>query len=223
MISDTHFESNPLRKFPPADLYLCAGDIGSPLEKHKLVDFFGSLEAELVIWVPGNHEYHGFNLDSAKVAMREIAELAGVTLLDRDSIEYRGLKIYGATLWSLSNHPDNSDLRYIEGFDNPTRNQLHCEDLEFLLSAPDGSLIVFHHSPSYHGLNPAYQGDPRNCIYASRLERYLRKRSWTWVFGHTHHPTNFQLGQCLLFSNPVGHLLENLQPWQNPSLEIKFP
>ncbi len=120
LLSDLHLESNPHFKpvpLPGADLLVLAGDIGSYQQGSQLTslgiaDFglarFSPLPLARggagwptpVLFLPGNHEYDGFDFDATRLRLRETCERLGMVWLERESVVLAGVRFVGSTLWS---------------------------------------------------------------------------------------------------------------------------
>jgi predicted phosphodiesterase len=117
LLSDLHLEANPgfvPVPAPGADLLVLAGDVGSyQVRKDGSVmdepdwglQRFSPLSAYAgwpvpVVFVPGNHEYDGLDLDEAHARLRATCERLGIVWLERESLVFEGVRLLGTTLWS---------------------------------------------------------------------------------------------------------------------------
>jgi hypothetical protein len=111
LLSDLHLEVQPdVRPSPAsaADLLVLAGDIGSYQNNSRLADGdFGLTRFSPrqgwptpVLFVPGNHEYDGFDFDEAHTRLRDTCERLGITWLERESVVLGDIRFVGTTLWS---------------------------------------------------------------------------------------------------------------------------
>jgi hypothetical protein len=103
LISDLHLETEDFtpRPAPKADLLVLAGDIDSTWEGLAL---FADWPVP-VVFVPGNHEYDGRDIDEALAGLRDHCRQLGITLLERDSLivnapDGRRIRFLGTTRWS---------------------------------------------------------------------------------------------------------------------------
>ena len=98
VLSDIHLESGPYEM--PADLdcdiVVAAGDIG-PLE-HS-VPWLASL-GKPVVYVLGNHEYYGRDIDTAVAQAKALAQGTAVHILERESLVLNGVRFLGVTMWT---------------------------------------------------------------------------------------------------------------------------
>jgi len=117
LLSDLHLEAHPgwcATPAPRADLLVLAGDIGSYQRRQD-----GSVMSEPdwglrrfsplpqhggwpvpVLFVPGNHEYDGLDIDTAHTALRGTCEALGIRWLERETAVIDGVRFVGTTLWS---------------------------------------------------------------------------------------------------------------------------
>lgn len=117
LLSDLHLEQNPdfqAQPAPDADLLVLAGDIGSYQRGSQLSargeqDFglarFSPLPRGVgwpvpVVYVPGNHEYDGLDVDAAHARLRASCERLGIRWLERERWVLDGVRLLGTTLWS---------------------------------------------------------------------------------------------------------------------------
>jgi len=99
ILSDLHLEFSGWR--PPSgdeDVVVLAGDIsegrsGVPWARKYFRD-------TPVVYVPGNHEYYGRDMDELRGALRECGRNHDVHILDGDELILHGVRILGATLWT---------------------------------------------------------------------------------------------------------------------------
>jgi predicted phosphodiesterase len=127
LLSDLHLEVDPSFRpmpAPGADLLVLAGDIGgqgrgdgkgSRLgadDPFGLTRFSPALDnwPAPVLYVPGNHEYDGGDLDEIHASLKAECARLGITWLDREVMVIDGVRFFGATLWTdfaaLSQWPD---------------------------------------------------------------------------------------------------------------------
>jgi predicted phosphodiesterase len=124
LFSDLHLETDPhfyARIAADTDVVVLAGDIGSYQPGSRLEDDdfglarFSPMQADFpcpnVLFVPGNHEFDGFEFDEAYVRLRELCERLGITWLEREVLAIGNVRFAGTTLWSdfdafARNEPD---------------------------------------------------------------------------------------------------------------------
>jgi Icc-related predicted phosphoesterase len=131
LMSDLHLEVDPSfvpTAAPDADALILAGDIGgqgagdrkNPGSKLDPSDPFGFARFARwpvpVFYLPGNHEYDGGEWHSIHEKLKAASAAAGFIWLERESVEFQGVRVIGTTLWSdfeaLSQWPDNSPNAY---------------------------------------------------------------------------------------------------------------
>lgn len=233
--SDLHLEFPANREFlklhplvPLGDLLVLAGDIVpfALIDKHK--DFFNRLgnQFEQVYWLPGNHEYYGY--DASKKCGRLQEEIAGnVSLVNNVSILHQGVKLIFSTLWSNISPAHEweiersmNDFRVIRfgdfRFSAQRYNQLHAESLAFLKQeiedSKEGQILVFtHHCPTFMNYPVQYKGDLLNEAFAVELYDLIESSPIDyWVFGHHHTNTpEFAIGKTKLLTNQLGYVQRN--------------
>jgi Icc-related predicted phosphoesterase len=115
ILSDLHLDADPWS--PPevaADVVVLAGDVqdgGGGIAWAR--EQFPGLP---VLYVPGNHELYGGNLDLTPRLLREEARHHDVHLLDCGEIVIRGVRFLGCTLWAnlrlcAADHDDSPSMR----------------------------------------------------------------------------------------------------------------
>jgi Icc-related predicted phosphoesterase len=128
LLSDLHLEVDPTFQPTPAtgaDLLVLAGDIGGqgrgdgkgsrlgaddPFGLARFSPALGNWP-QPVLYVPGNHEYDGHDLDATQILLQRECVHLGITWLDREIKVFGNVRFIGATLWTdfeaLSQWPDD--------------------------------------------------------------------------------------------------------------------
>lgn len=103
ILSDLHLETEDFtpQPAPGADVLVLAGDVDSTWAG---LAHFANWPVP-VVYVPGNHEFDGRDIDVALNSLRERAQALGLTLLERDSCVLRApdgrrVRFVGTTRWS---------------------------------------------------------------------------------------------------------------------------
>ena len=117
LLSDLHLEANPdfvAEPAPGADMLVLAGDIGSyqlrrdgtamaepdwGLQRFSPLPSFGGWPVP-VVFVPGNHEYDGLDVDQTHAALRSACDRLGIEWLERRTLVRDGIRFLGTTLWT---------------------------------------------------------------------------------------------------------------------------
>lgn len=128
LMSDLHLEVDPAfvpTPAPDADALVLAGDIGGQgrgdgkgsrlaLDDAFVLKRFSPALGNWpvpVLYVPGNHEYDGGDLDATRAALKAECARLGIIWLDREVIVMEDVRFIGATLWTdfaaLSQWPDH--------------------------------------------------------------------------------------------------------------------
>lgn len=199
LLSDLHMEFGGFLPGPEEDIdvYVLAGDIdsGGALKTVKKILHHTWLSDELVIIIPGNHEFYG---DSFSGSEWNRDHLWG----DDDKTVF-----IATTLWS---DPDPSrayainDFYKIEGMTPEVMSKAHQEDKQYLfdtinLALKDGMekiVVVTHYLPSIECVAPGYKNSKFNSFFVSSTMEDIWQPSWNgkvvaWLYGHTHTPADF--------------------------------
>jgi predicted phosphohydrolase len=228
VLSDLHLEfcktsiDKYVNRIPETDVLVLAGDIGMPNKQHfsRFLQLC-SERHDMVIFVPGNHEYWSEKTDKQ---MDELCDKCGVIMLQNEMLSYLGIIFIGSTLWTNlltvntemsvpipTNDLNNmNDFVYIPGLNRQTWKQKHNLALDFITTTlneykKSKCIVITHHGPSIECIPPEYNGDILNGCYVSHLDYIFNKpQLHTWIFGHTHKSMCKKVGikkNTLLFAN----------------------
>ncbi len=253
ILSDLHleFEGNSIPPLAPgAEIVLFAGDL-APVHARRI----GMMaqrwdDARHVLFVPGNHEYYGSEIDRARRTLAEDCIAHGVTLLDPGAVTIGSTRFVGATLWTdfrLDGGPSaevwahldvsrglNDFLGAIRHGDSPftTRESArrHAADLAFIereleaaQDAGQNAVVLTHHAPSPICVRPQFAGDRLNAGFASDLDSLIRHyRPLMWIHGHMHARVEETVGRTRILANPAGYGAAEQADF-DPALVVDLP
>jgi Icc-related predicted phosphoesterase len=230
--SDLHLESHQgeqlydLHCTGNADLLVLAGDISEGLAGlHWALQQFQIP----VVYVPGNHEFHGHHRPTLLGQLRAASANTHVHLLDRDKVVIGGVRFLGTTLWtdySLFNDPKSAtafagsempdhQLILESGGRNPKflprhAMQEHAASVAWLreqLAQPFSgkTVVVTHHAPCARSIAPRFKNDVLSPAFSSNLPFDLFDVPHLWIHGHVHHSVDYLIGRCRVIANPLGY------------------
>jgi len=104
LISDLHMEGcvfHPSIDADAFDILVLLGDIDK--KERGIIWGRNTYPNKPIIYVPGNHEYYGYDFKLCMDDMRKAANDYGVIFLDGESASILGINFFGATLWSNFN------------------------------------------------------------------------------------------------------------------------
>ena len=107
VLSDLHLEHRRSWSLPEGspdfDVAIFAGDIAaSPREAVDILLTQPALAERPVVYVPGNHEFHGGEIEARLSEGRAAAAGTRVNLLDRETVVINGARFIGAVLRPIS-------------------------------------------------------------------------------------------------------------------------
>lgn len=230
VLSDLHLNNqNWQAPHAPADLVVLAGDIANGTAGlHWARQNF---EDTPIVYVSGNQEFYGHNADDLLAEMHVIARDLDIHFLEQEVLNFKGLRILGATLWTdynlfglearwlaITNRRKNApferkDILSDEGVVMPHKKTIWHDRTVAWLSKElsrefDGkTMVVTHHVPTIRGLPSRYRDDLSSAAFASNLD-HLFPLVDNWVCGHTHTASDFQVGRCRVVINPRGRTLD---------------
>jgi predicted phosphohydrolase len=246
--SDLHLEFSENKEFlrvnpiqPIGEILILAGDIVPfrEIDKHK--DFFDYLSHNFkkIYWVPGNHEYYGFDLADKCGTFNE-AIRHNLFLINNLSLAVGAIKFIFSSLWSRISEENAvaiqhqlNDFTRIKYKNNPLKvtdyNGYHKESLHFLerelsLSKHPKKVVVTHHVPTFKNYPIQYRNSPLNEAFATELESLMEKTTPAcWIYGHNHsNIPNFTIGKTELCSNQLGYVAYNEHLGFEPNKTITF-
>ena len=234
VVSDLHLESgNPIPELAAdADAIIVAGDL-APIKKQWLRRVAEAWTDARILYVPGNHEFYGTDIDRARKQLAEECARHGITLLDTDAIVIDDVHFIGATLWTdflldgVAHEPRAHRAALgISDFDGWIQHEKgtgrfttyesarrHAEERAFIEgeladAERDGATVVVitHHAPTPRSIAPGYLGDVLNPAFASNLERVIeRYQPALWIHGHMHNSVDVTPGATRVLCNPCGY------------------
>jgi predicted phosphodiesterase len=226
VLSDLHNEFGPADLRPvDADVIVLSGDID--VGKRGLEWAVKTLGPGPIIYVAGNHEYHGRAIPKLTHELTELGRELGVYFLERDGVVIDDVRFLGCCLWTdfgLRGQPHIDSLVAEETMTDFRRTRVspafrrvrardhklwHSESVAWLRSEmasdPVPTVVVTHHAFSARSL-AANERAPIDAAYASDLESlFLERRPHLWVHGHTHRCADYTLGETRIVSNPRGY------------------
>lgn len=209
------------------DVFILAGDI-LPIvhvNKPKYAHFFEDLATKFtnVLYVPGNHEYYGGDLND--IHMLKFSLPPFVTVLNNESIIIDGIKFLGGTMWTnlnngcptamISSKRMMNDYRAIskQGKFFTVEDWLieHEKFLTFLNSELDDkhtNIVISHHSPSPLTTHEYYKHCYHdNASFSTDMSKYMHLVKY-WFYGHMHGGYDIEIDGCQILTNPRGYPIE---------------
>lgn len=249
VMSDLHLEFGAINpKFhPDADILILAGDILvadhiqrghlSPRWKHvEAYDAFLNAAAEhfsRVIMIMGNHEHYNGKFWETPYHIRN--RYPWLVLLDNETVEIGGKKIWGGTLWTdmdrnpitaISANNGMNDFRVIRyskthHYTAYASVKEHDKALASLKLA-DADIVISHHAPSWASIHEDYRGDILNGAYASSLDDFIADSNIKlWIHGHMHNSLDYMIDDCRVVCNPRGYIGHELNTEFNEELVLQ--
>ena len=222
LLSDLHLETEQFDPEPAAgaELLVLAGDIDS----HWLgLERFAGWP-QPVVFVAGNHEFDGRDLDAALPALRQRCRDLGITMLERESLVVtddrgRRIRLLGTTRWSdfdLFGAAGRAKAMragaYFTALMQATRGgqpfdvdavraeALACRTwLEAELMHPaagwDRTVVISHFAPSVRSADPRYGARSGTASFCN-ADDDLIARADLWIHGHLHCRQDYRVGRA---------------------------
>lgn len=230
IISDVHAEMtkpeyvrNIERKAP---ILAVLGDVHPMSHPEALASTLRSLgeNFDLVLFVPGNHEYYdsGYNMAETGRKMESMCDrLPNVVYMNEKDVEIMGVTFVGATMWT-SPDPDAdesamNDFGHIKDFSIAKMISTHKRQVEHIRTAVErskgmgnlGAVVMTHHAPSSDFIIPYGTRGTREYLpfyYADDVGDVLSdEHVKVWAHGHTHECYKVWRDNVLIGSNAVGY------------------
>lgn len=232
LYSDVHVETFEKSFWNPpkldVDVVILAGDIGTG---NQGIEWgAATFKDRQVLYVAGNHEYYGLDMDATGQMRRRAGQL-GVSFLEKTAIVVGGVRFLGCTLWcnfelrgrDFVAASQEASKKVLQDFSHIKANcvrALEPQDLvyfyrdavhwlEAALAKPfDGKTVVITHFGAHPDcVSPRHADSPVSPYFVNDL-RYLQEKYpiALWCSGHTHTSHDFLAAQgCRMISNQRGY------------------
>lgn len=225
IFSDPHIHHKPkgwvVDTQPGIDGILCAGDIDWSLKRgweyllrqqeHSQCD---------IIFTLGNHDYEEKGIQKTIDWYRsKVANHQGMFLLERDTLDYKGVYLAGATWWTdmrLHGYSEAffvaqkvKDLDDVKAIGLGTSGILEQNELaksfisQLNVPADRPSILMTHFAMSGKSTPQRYQRDMLAAYFASNHENYFLDFNFH-IHGHIHDASDYIVGDTHVICNPVG-------------------
>lgn len=227
------------------DVLVLAGDIAvGMIPTADVIRQFLDLGFPRIIYVMGNHEnYHHSYEDLMYFAPDLRSELNDprVTVLNcHEVLTIEDVAFFGGTLWTNFDNDNTvmevsktfiNDFKVIDGF-TPARaaaiNLTQAQYIKHMYEQISGKkVIITHFMPARECVHPRWQGSATtnmlNGYFSNDLGSWIKTlTNTTWIYGHTHDPADFMLGNTRMVCNPRGYTNENRPDDWNPNKVIEL-
>jgi Icc-related predicted phosphoesterase len=248
VVSDLHADHFPIELVPgEEDVLVIAGDVSDDqmVSLQIISDYVGRSRSVHVVFVLGNHDYYA---GRRGITMADIERFWSTVTLPRfHFLQDKGVSIlgqwfYGATLWTDLNKTDPLTVAIvacgITDFSGAILVDSRSAPIEFrplhsvsmhlqsrtkmldFLDRTEGSVVVVtHHLPSMHLVDPKYGTDAMNGAFAATdmAEAIEHPRVATWIHGHTHTSGDSFRSGVRFVCNPRGYVLNGHA--ENPAFD----
>ena len=237
VLSDLHLEHRRSWSLPEGspdfDVAIFPGDIaGSPREAVDILLTQPALAERPIVYVPGNHEFHGGEIEARLSEGRAAAAGRRVNMLDRQTVIINGARFIGAVLWTDYDFfpgirdesmihaskalEDHRAIRIRDGVrslaftpaDALARHQADLAYIERELARPFAgrTVVVTHHAPHRRSAAFEHLDNMLTTAYVSDLAATIeRGKPRLWVHGHTHMSFDYEVGGSRIVCNPEGY------------------
>jgi predicted phosphodiesterase len=227
------------------DVIILAGDIDTGA---KAVSWAAQTFADLpVLYVHGNHEGYGKNLDDVQDEIRDACtKVKNVHFLNCSEHVIGMVRFLGATLWTdfkLFGDDDrqaamreaedvmtdykrirlaNKGYRKLRAADTAQYHAVQVSWLSSKLSEPfpGKTIVITHMAPSLCSVPDQFSTAPTSAAYASRLDPLVKQADF-WIHGHMHESFDYLLGNCRVLCNPCGYISKDGRP-ENREFDPNF-
>ena len=184
------------------DILIVAGDLAEGIRGFDWLDY--QTQFSDVVFVPGNHEYYGHDIDDVDRKFRAFEKTnRRFHFLQMDTVELFGVKIAGCTLWTDMQGMSGWERRQVEksmsDFHCITKRQtrltadiaagINMQMRNWLMQQQDADIIVTHHAPTEQSITPYWQehGKLLNPGFAGNSDDLIRLiEPKYWIHGHMH-------------------------------------
>jgi Icc-related predicted phosphoesterase len=213
---------------PEFDVLVVAGDLVPRMER-GVAWLRERVNDRPVVYIPGNHEMYGTDIDRTVEKARAAAANTNVHVMQNDICTINGVQFIAATLWTDFNLFGNApfamdramvamnDYRRIRKNNHEYRLRpadtlaRHLESRVFIateLAKPfDGSRVVItHHGPHRGAVRVGHESDVLSAAYCSDLTDIIDR--WSpdlWIYGHTHESEDSIIGSTRIITNAKGY------------------
>lgn len=240
LISDLHlsFHNEKILSglVPKSAVLAILGDVCEIKNYFRIKKFFEFVSSawDYVLYVPGNHEFYGGEIEQSVDDMRSyLKQFRNIIIMDNDLVSIDNVRYIGSTLWSGMNHRNPltmlaakdmiNDYRYIKRKKSGKEVLITPEDtvdmfeknVDFInkmieISPFETNVILTHHAPSYKSVPSKFERNIANGAFVSDLEYLLCERTSVsvWAHGHTHSSSDYMIETCRVVANPLGYTNE---------------
>jgi len=227
---------------PDVDVMIMAGDLVPHMER-GVRWLRQRVQDRPVIYIPGNHEFYGTDIDRTVEKARDAAAGTNIHVLQNDAVVIDNVKFVATTLWTdfaifgdveramivagngmndFRRIRKDQYARRLRPIDTLARHQDSRKYLEAELSKQHWGpvVVVTHHGPDLMSAKPEHKADILTAAFVSDLTELITKTSPTlWVYGHTHRSDDRMIGSTRILSNAKGYgpyRSIGLAAWENP-------
>jgi Icc-related predicted phosphoesterase len=231
---------------PHYGVLVIAGDLISRMER-GVTWLLDRVTDHPVVYIAGNHESYGADLDRTVEKARALATGTNVHILQNNTVEIDGVTFIGATFWTdfnLFGDPARAMVAAAEYMNDykkirtggyayrlrPLHTlQRHRQSREFIadeLRKPKNGprVVVTHMAPHPSAIRPAFDEEITSAAYASDCSDLMAMGVDAWIHGHTHDTYDRLVAGTRLVTNqkgygPWGH---REPTWDNPDFDPHF-
>jgi predicted phosphodiesterase len=251
IMSDLHLESTrgwdlpAVGDRPNFDVLVIAGDLIPRAERG--VAWILERVDRPAVFVCGNHESYGCDIDRTVEKARALAAGTNVHILQNDTVQIGDVTFIGATFWTdfnLFGDPGRAMIaaaefmndyrkirvgRYVYRLRPSHTLQRHKQSREFIaheLRKPKTGprVVVTHMGPHPSAISPAFAEEITSAAYSSDASDLLAMGVDAWIYGHTHDTRDEMIGNARLITNAKGYgpWPPKELTWDNPNFDPNF-
>jgi Icc-related predicted phosphoesterase len=231
---------------PDFDVLVVAGDLIPRMERG--VRWLRERVDRTVVYVPGNHEFYGCDIDRTVEKARVAAADSNIHILQNDTVTIDGITFIGATLWTdfdLFGDAEYAMMAAAESMNDYRKIRLrnyelrlrpqhtlarHMESRDFIareLRRPETGprVVVTHMGPHPDCARRGFERDISSAAYTSDLSALIAEGApELWIYGHTHESRDFTAGATRIITNSKGYgpWLPKEKHWDNETFDPFF-